>query len=229
MKLVALFRKEWRESLPFVLLAVVVLLGSGTLVLRAKTMRDGTDYFRLDADADVSAYRLIEQPMLTEIGAAVLLISVGLGLAVGVRQFWIPHFLKTWAFTLHRSTSRGGVLLAKFAVAVAALLGVAVVWTLLYAYARREGVFHLPPRARTLAEGWIYVLLGLLVYLGTALSGLTAARWYTTKIFGLAFAAGLLLWTLFQTSIAAALAVAAGGMALLLVQIYHTFLTRDFE
>ena len=229
MKLVALFRKEWRESLPFVLLAVVVLLGSGMLVLRGKTMRHGPDYFRLDSDGDVSASRLIEQPMLTEIGAAVLLISIGLGLAVGVRQFWMPHFLKTWAFTLHRSTSRGDALLAKFAVAVAALLGVAVVWTVLYAYAGREGLFPLPPRAATLAEGWIYVLLGLLVYLGTALSGLTAARWYTTKIFPLASAAGFLGWTLFQTSVAAALAVAAGGMAVLLVQIYHTFLTRDFE
>ena len=169
MRLVALFRKEWRESLPFVLLAVVVLLGLGALAFHGTMTHRRPTHFRLDEDG-MRAYPLIDRPMSTEVAVTVLVVSIGLGLAMGVRQFWVPHFLKTWAFTLHRSTSRGGALLAKFAAAVGALLAVAVVWTLLHAYARRTGLsHHLPPTARTLAEGWIYVLGGLLVYLGTAL------------------------------------------------------------
>ena len=67
-----------------------------------------------------------------------------------------------------------------------------------------------------------------MVYLGTALSALSAARWYTTRVFGLAFATLaafviLLPWHPGRVFVLAVLAI-----AILLVQTVAAFLSREF-
>ncbi|GAI48504.1 unnamed protein product, partial [marine sediment metagenome] len=71
-------------------------------------------------------------------------------------------------------------------------------WVALYWYANRPEVFPIPQTVRVFIEGWIFIMLGLVTYLGTALSSLSTAKWYTTKIFGLAFATVIIVTTLSQ-------------------------------
>jgi len=138
-------------------------------------------------------------------------------------------FTRTWSFLLHRSVTRLTILWAKLvATALAFVLSIGVVWTGLYWYACRPDLFPIPEPVQTLINGWIYIVMGLVVYLGTALSALSTARWYTSRIFGLAFATLVALvilnqWHPVRIGVTMALAV-----AILLTQIMAAFLSREF-
>jgi hypothetical protein len=155
--------------------------------------------------------------------------SIGLGLVLGVRQFWIPHFTRTWPFLLHRSVSRKTILAAKLiAASIAFVISLGTVWVALYWYANRPEVFPIPQTPRVFIEGWIFIMLGFVTYLGTALSSLIPAKWYTTKIFGLAFATVIIVTTLSQWTLVGIFTVIAVSVAILLSQIFDTFLRREF-
>ena len=232
MRFAALFGKEFRECLPWMLLAATALLAFGGFAVRTQATFNpswqwGPAYN--SPGAPVEPYRLIFYSPLAMLGPWLFFCSIGLGLILGVCQFWIPNFTRTWPFLLHRSVSRSTVLAAKLmAGSVALLLAIGGVWVGLYWYACRPEIYPVPQAARIFVHGWILVIMGLVTYLGTALSGLSEARWYTTKIFGIAFAVTIVGLTMEQWSLIWVLATIAFGAALLLSQLFDTFATREF-
>ena len=235
MRFLALLRKELRESLPWLLLAGLLLLAVGLLTLRAGAHFSEGLYWQyrqgVSPGDTVNASRLLRRPWLQLPAAWLAFIAPGLGLVLGVRHFWMPLFTRTWSFLLHRSVPRLTILWAKLAAAIIALLvSVGAVWTGLYWYACRPDLFPVPESSQMLLNGWIYILMGLVVYLGTALSALSTARWYTSRIFGLAFAAlaVFLILLQFQWRPAWIVTLTALTLVILLTQTMAAFLSREF-
>ncbi len=230
MRFSALLRKELRECLPWMLLAAIVFLALGGFFLRAEAYNGGyRHYSRLSPGTIVDHYQLTFYPTLNLTGPWFFCLSIGLGLVLGVRQFWIPHFTRTWPFLLHRSVSRKTILAAKLtAGTIAFVISLGTVWVALYWYANRPEVFPIPQTVRVFIEGWIFIMLGLVTYLGTALSSLSTANWYTTKIFGLAFATVIIVTTLSQWTLVGIFTVIAISVAILLSLIFDSFLRREF-
>ena len=235
MRFVALLRKELRESLPWLLLAGLLLLAVGLLALRGEALFPLARHWRyrqgMGPGETVNIYLILRHSRLTMPAVWLAFIAPSLGLVLGVRHFWMPLFTRTWSFLLHRSVPRLTVLWAKLAAAIVGfLISVGLVWTGLYWYACQPDFFPVPESPLMLLNGWIYIVMGLAVYLGTALSALSTARWYTTRIFGLAFAALVTLAALFQFQwhpawIAVLMALAIG---ILLAQTMAAFLSREF-
>lgn len=231
MRFSALLRKELRECLPWMLLAAIVFLAIGGFFLCVEPHNEEYNYRfpRMSPGTTVSHYDLTHYPILNVTGPWLFFSSIGLGLVLGVRQFWIPHFTRTWPFLLHRSVSRKTILATKLtAASIAFVISLGTVWVALYWYACRPEVFAIPQTFRVFIEGWIFIMLGLVAYLGTALSSLSTANWYTTKIFGLAFATVIIVTTLSQWTLVGIFTVIAISVAILLSQIFDTFLRREF-
>ena len=233
MRFAALFGKEFRECLPWMLLAAIVLLSFGgfTLRMQAHDINPIREWSRgySTPGTTVQASRLTFESPLAMVGPWLFGSAIGLGLILGVCQFWIPNFTRTWPFLLHRSVRRSVVLAAKLTAATVGLvLALGGIWVGLFWYACRPEVFGMPQPARIFIEGWIFIILGMIAYLGTAVSGLSEARWYTTKIFGIALAAIVIFVTAMQWSLAWALGIVAFSAALLLSQLFDTFATREF-
>ncbi len=233
MRFLALWRKELRESLPWMLLAGLLLLAVGVLVLRAKARFPVTTYWSyhegLEPGQTVNNHYFLYESNLALPALWLAFIAPGLGLVLGVQHFWVPLYARTWSFLLHRSVTRSTVFWAKLAAAVAAfVVSVGLVWSGLYWYACRPGLFVIPEPTRMLLAGWLHLVMGLLVYLGTALSALSMARWYTTRIFGLAFAvlAVFVIWMQWQPPWIAGLIALA--VVILLLQDLAEFRRREF-
>ena len=231
MRFSALLRKELRECLPWMLLAAIAFLAIGGFFLHVDAYDKSLywRYSRMSPGTIISHYSMTFYPIPNVTGPWLLLSSIVLGLALGVRHFWIPHFTRTWPFLLHRSVSRKTILAAKLtATSIAFVISIVPVWVGLYWYATRPEVFPIPQTPRVFIEGWILIMLGLVTYLGTTLSGLSTAKWYTTKIFGLAFATVIIFTTFSQWSLVWAFAVIAISVVILLSRIFDTFLRREF-
>jgi len=234
MKFMALVKKELRECLPWLILAAMILAFFGTIDLRSITRTEQNynyqhDYWRPDPGSTSISYMLARHPLIGDIGMVLFLTSIGLGLVLAGRQFGMPSLTRTWAFTIHRSVSRITILWAKLAAAVIAfVISLGIIWTLLYLYAQQPGVLPYPPKARILFEGWIFVIMGLLVYCGGALSGLSTGGWDITRIVGLAFAVVVMVLAMMQPRLLYCLVIIAAGMVILLCQIIHTFLNKEF-
>ena len=228
MRFLALLKKELREALPWIVLAGFILVFCGALYIGSNMHR--FQGFKISSPRSVRMDTFRQELTVRDIGILLLYTSCGLGLVLAVRQFLVPAFLKTWAFTIHRSTSRTAILLAKFTVAIMALiLSCGILWTLFYWYASKPGVFEVPLRQRIFGEGWILITLGLVIYFGTALSALSTARWFSTKMFGFAFAAvGTFLLLVMRARLALCLATIIVALVILVSQIIHTFLNREF-
>jgi len=230
MRFLTLMWKEFRESLPWLLAAIIVLLviGSFILIVEVRNQRPIWHYARIKPGETVDAYRLMHHTVLTSPAIWLFLVSIGLGLGLGVRQFWMAHFTKTWGFEIHRSVSRAAILSAKiFTTLVGFCISLGSVWTIFYLYSCRPGLFMIPPPFRIFIEGWILIALGFITYLGTALVGLSEVRWYTTKIFGLAFAI-IVFFTTFHWKLSSVFMALIIGTAILLSQIIYTFHNREF-
>ena len=235
MRFIALLKKEVREILQWLLLAFIAFAGIGTLMLRTMIRNPdfGGQYDRLiEPGKETPMYALVYyfniEP-LRFVGPLLFLVCISLGFVVAIRQFWGPGLLKTWAFTIHRSMSKATILAVKFSAAIIALVtSCGLVWTLFYWYASRPGVLPILIRSRIFIEGWIFVIFGLVAYFGAALSGLSTARWYTTKIFAIIFAMGILSMARKQTDLLSCFLVITIGIVILVSQIIHTFLNREF-
>ena len=233
MRFLALVRKEFREALPWLLLAGLLLLAVGALELRSEAeyaqARLSQPPRFSSGSAVIQEYELTRPHLLSGPATWLCLIAPGLGLALGIRHFWVPLYARTWSFLLHRSVHRRTILFAKCVAAVLAfVVSLGVVWTALYGYARRPEVFVVPTPARDLVTGWLYIALGLVVYFGTALSALTAARWYTTRIFGLLFAGLATLTIVSQWNLAWGVALLVLTLLILVSQTVAAFLDREF-
>jgi ABC-type transport system involved in multi-copper enzyme maturation permease subunit len=231
MRFSALVRKEFRESLPWLILAAVVFFGFGGFSLRTMAFQGSRSWYysRFSPGHIVEPYQFTHYSPLQLTGIWLFLTSIGLGLILGARQFWMPHFTGTWPFLLHRSVNRKTVLAAKLtATTIAFVISLGTLWLFFYWYANRLEPFILPQTARIFIEGLIFILLGFVVYLGTALSGLSTAKWYTTKIFGLALATIIIITTFSQWRLAWAFVIIVAGAFVLLSQIINLFLNREF-
>lgn len=231
MRFSALLGKELRECLPWLLLAAIVFIAVNIVLLRMETYYENNNYrySRFSPGTVISYYDLSYYPPINETGIWLFFLSIGLGLVLGVRQFWIPNFTRTWPFLLHRSVSRSTILAAKLtAASIAFIISIFSIWIGIYWYACRQGTFAIPQTSRTFIEGCIFIMLGVVTYLGTALSGMSTAKWYTTKIFGLAFATIVIILIFSQWRLTSAFAVITASTAILLVQIFAIFLKREF-
>jgi hypothetical protein len=230
MRFLALVRKELRECLPGMMLAAVSLLVLGGFALWVRVLPENAyRYPFFSPGSTVSPRQLTRHSVLGGAGLVLLMISIAFGLALAVRQFWMPFFTRTWPFLIHRSVQKSTILWAKFATGTAALLvSLGPVWLGLYLYAGRPEVLAVPPTLRVFWEGWFYIASGLIAYLGAVLVGLGTAKWYTTRIFGLAFATLIVITTLVQCRLSLAFASVAVGAVVLLSQIMDTFLNREF-
>ena len=233
MRFVALLRKELRESLPWLLLAGLLLLVVGLLTLRASAQFSEGLYWQyrqgIAPGETVNTWQLLRRPWLQLPAMWLAFIAPGLGLVLGVRHFWMPLFTRTWSFLLHRSVPRLTVLWAKLAATIVGfLISLGLVWTGLYWYACQPDLFPIPESRQMLLNGWLYIAMGLVVYLGTALSALSTARWYTTRLFGLAFATLAVFVILLQWHPAWIVALMALTGAILLSQTMAAFLSREF-
>jgi hypothetical protein len=231
MRFTVLVRKEFRESLPWLILAAIVFFAFGGFCLREKAYQvdRNWDYSNLSPGSMVEPYWLTRSSPLAATGTWLLLTSIGLGLTLGIRHFWMPYFTGTWPFLLHRSVDRKAILAAKLTVAaIAFVISLGTLWLCLCWYANRPELFTIPQTARVFIEGWILIALGLVAYLGTALSSLSTAKWYTTRVFGMAFATIIIIVTFSQWQLAWAFVIIAIGVFILLSQIIDLFLNREF-
>ncbi|MFC1677198.1 hypothetical protein ACFL3G_09070 [Planctomycetota bacterium] len=230
MKFPALLLKEFRECLPWLLLAGIIFLTIGGFALRAEVYSKPYHWNIADFSPGkvVNTWPLTQSSHLALTGIWLFFASIGLGLMLGIRQFWVANFTKTWGFLLHRSAGRGTILSSKLAAAlIGFLISLGVVWICLYKYACIPELVMMPPGLRVFIEGWIFISIGYVIYLGTALSGLSRAKWYTTKMFGLGYAI-LAVITAFQWSIVMAFVMIAIGVVILLTQIFSSFFNREF-
>jgi hypothetical protein len=229
MKFLALLKKELRECLPCLLLAFVVFTFFGVIILRVNIHYYGYGRWSEEPGRVISGRAFLQFNPLFGLAPWFLLFSAFLGLLLGAQQFWLPFFQKTWAFSLHRSVRRSTVLWSKLAAAVLIFsVGLGVSWTLMYSYATRPGVLPWPFILRDFAEGWIFILLGMVVYFGAALTGLSIARWYTTRIFGLAFAALIFFLPLYIETLTGGILIILLGLLILVAQTIDLFLNREF-
>ena len=230
MRFSTLLYKELRECLPWMLLAAIVFIVVTVVLFQTETYSENNSYryTRLSPGTALSRYMFTYYPAMNETGPWLFVLSVGLGFVLGVRQFWIPNFTRTWSFLIHRSVSRTTILAAKLAAAsIAFIIAIVPIWVGIYWYVTRPEVFTVPPTLRFFIEGWIFIILGFVTYLGTALSGLSTAKWYTTKIFGILFVVAIFI-TLSMWTLGGLLVALIVSAAILLLQIFQTFLRREF-
>jgi len=231
MRFSALLRKELRECLPWLLLAMIIFIAASSIILRVEILEEKIDsrMSRFSPGNVIGHHELTYSSRIPVIGLWLFLLSIGLGLVLGVRQFWLPNFTGTWPFLLHRSVNKETILAAKLIAAILTLvISLGLTWVAIYWYASRVEAFKVPLPFRVFFEGCIFIIMGFVIYLGTALSGLSRAKWYTTKIFGIAFVVTLLFVIFAQLTLAGAVLIITFSVVILLSQIIHTFLLREF-
>ncbi len=233
MRFLALLKKELRESLPWLLLAALIVLGVGLVRLRPRAPFSVADYWQytsgMTPGEPVNVHYLVGAAQLELPAVWLAFIAPALGLVLGVRHFWVPLFTRTWSFLLHRSAKRSTVLAAKLAAAAIALVvPLGLVWISLHRYACRPDVFPFPEPIKVFASGWLCIALGFVVYLGTALSALSTARWYTTRILGLAFATLAVFFIIAQWKLTWIITLTILAIAILLIQTVAAFEDREF-
>lgn len=130
-------------------------------------------------------------PFLSEMGyspddstyASLIWVAVPMALALGLKQTaWETHN-GTFLFLLHRPVPWRWVMATKVAVGIllyAAAMSVAV---LVYAlWAATPGTHASPFYWSMTISSWQGILTGVLVYLGSFISGLVPGRWYGSKL-----------------------------------------------
>jgi len=229
MKFAALIKKEFRESLPWVLLASFLYLMISVLLIKMVSTSGGPYYHRYTPGEEINQWSLIVRCPISPAAGWLTVLVLALGVIIGVRQFWIPTFSREWGFLLHRSVSRSSVLFAKLIVAAVSVFGCfGLVWTAVYLYSKSPGLFISPPGLRIYFEGLIWVALGYVVYLGTAVSGVSMAKYYTTKLFGLAFAFFVFFVIPNQSSVLSAFLIISIAVVIILLHLVHAFTIREF-
>jgi hypothetical protein len=219
MKFLALLKRQRGEILGTGVIPVVSILGLGYLLV-SEAIQHQYQY-REFYDASYSP--------LSVVGPLLIFAAILCGTLMGFLQFWMPGFRRTWHFILHRSVTKKEILLAMITAAVLTFVIFAGgSWTLLFLYASLPGIFVLPPAFQVYIEGWLFIALGVVFYFGVAISGISTARWYTTKLFPIAFAGVILIITFMGLEIIWAAIVVAAGVLILAIQASFVFLDGEF-
>ena len=230
MRFTALLKKELREALPWIALVLIAILLIGSLTIHNEQKHQWSQgAHNVKAGSSPNLRNLNMRQPLYEMGPLVITLSIALAVALGITQFLLPFFQRNWAYTIHRSVNRTTILLSKFtAAAIAMVLGIGVIWTLFYLYACQPGKFPFPPPKHVLTDGWLFILMAMVVYFATALTSVSTTKWYTTRVFPLVFTLFVYIIALSnQTPLSLAIIalIAAAGFC---VQIVHTFTNREF-
>jgi hypothetical protein len=158
-------------------------------------------------------------------------VSIGLAVALGLRQTAFESRGGTWLFLLHRPVSMPRLLAAKLVVGGGLYLICGLIAILSYAaWAAAPGNHASPFRWWMTADSWKALGLITIVYLAAFLSGIRPAHWFGTRLLPLAAGgvlAALLVFPMFWPllGIVAFLLVAACLIGL----IHFTARTRDFS
>jgi ABC-type transport system involved in multi-copper enzyme maturation permease subunit len=231
MKFIALLKNELRTIAPWMLLALAVMILLGALIIYVEYVnhRDHSGYWYNDPGKEVYFSALRHRSPVSALGPVLFFSSLGLGLVLGAVHFWMPFVTKTWSFTLHRSVTRLSIVSAKMtAAAVAFLISLALTWTAIFCYVHFYQMFSMPLSWSVYAEGWLFILYGMLVYLTTALAAISTARWYTTKVFALGFVFLVILAAFLSGKLLWAVLIIAVAAAIFKLQLVYGFLTREF-
>ena len=162
-------------------------------------------------------------------GLLLFVTAVGLGFALGVRQFWVAHFTGLWCFIRHRSTHRTTIFAAKICACLFWFIAaIGLVWSYLYWRASLPDYSFAPLPKRCFIQGWLVGATGLLAYLGTGLTGLSRTRWYTTKLMGLGFALWMFITLTEQWMLWWGFGTLAVATVVLLYLMLEVFLKREF-
>ncbi|HTU27257.1 MAG TPA: hypothetical protein VMF30_17750, partial [Pirellulales bacterium] len=110
-------------------------------------------------------------------------ISVGLAIAVGLRQSAWEAMRGTYLFLLHRPTSRNQIFLAKLLVGLALVQFTAALPIVGYAaWAALPATHASPFELSMMAPAWTGWLCLPVVYLGAFLTGVLPGRWLGTRL-----------------------------------------------
>jgi hypothetical protein len=219
--IMALARKELRELLPLIILA---LLAQIVIVTAAMDIPVG----------------LIEQQyqVIPFVGRDIIwytiVVAAVVAMGAALRQTMWESGQGTFQFLLHRPVSRQAIFCIKLAVGVAVTVLVLALPLLWYAlWAATPGTHASPFFWSMSAWAWQLCLGMPLLYLGAFLSGLRPARWYGSRFLPTAGAALMLFVTAglgvaFSWYALATMSSLAVGVALVLT-IIHVANARDFS
>lgn len=230
MRFLALLKKELREAVPWIILSVILLFVISWFIIRLIAVYHGRDYYSgmLPNGKVIDQYMIFRTDVIQGPAALMFFVSIGLGLVLGFRHFWMPGFTGTWQFLIHRSVTRSAIISAKLAAAAILMLCLTLAWLLLARITGMSERIIIPPESGIVGLGIFYAYLGFIVYMGTALCAITKARWYTTRMFGLFFVFIMFIAILPQTNFTQAFLISVVFFAVLIVQIYEIFLQREF-
>ena len=231
MKFIALVKNELRTAVPWILLAIAVMVLVGGFIIYDKYIWQQENFMRwhYGAGEQIDLGRLSCRSPMSGLGPWLFCSSIGLGLVLGTVHFLMPFVTKTWGFTLHRSASRLSIVSAKMLAATTAfVISLGLTWTFFFYFVHFNQMFPLPPTLAVYAEGWLFILYGMLVYLATGVAAISRARWYTTKIFSLGFVFLVILLAFLTGDLFWAILIIAIGAAIFKVQLVYDFLTREF-
>ena len=228
MRFLAIYKKEMREALPWILAAMAIF---GIFVICAYLSHNPWHFSNRwnNTDLNIKYYRFTKMSKVAGSDPMFFFAALGLGLALGVRQFWMPKFSRTWAFTLHRSISREKILFAKLATSLTTfVLGLGLPWTAYYLCMTRPGELLVPFSLHIFIQGWAFLLAGFLIYVGTAVSGLSTGKLFGTKMFYLLFAIIVTSFAFGPKSISGFVIVILAGLAILLPQLLNMIISREY-
>jgi len=230
MRFLALLKKELREAVPWIILSVILLFIISWFLIRMMAVYRGAEFYygMLPSGKVIEQYLIFRTDILQGPAVLMFFISIGLGLVLGFRHFWMPGFTGTWQFLIHRSVTRPAIISAKLAAAAILMFCLSLAWLLIAGIAGKSERTIIPPESGLVGLGIFYAYLGFIVYMGTALCAITKARWYTTRMFGLFFVFIMFMAILPQKSFANAFIITVVFFAVLIVQIYEIFLQREF-
>ena len=230
MRFLALLKKELREAVPWIILSLIILFVISWFIIRTMIIYRGQEYYvgMLSNGKIIDQHMIFRSDVLQEPAVLMFFVSIGLGLVLGFRHFWMPGFTGTWQFLIHRSVTRPAVISAKLTAAAILMLCLSIAWLLIAGFADRTERIIIPPESGIVGLGIFYAYLGFIVYMGTALCAITKARWYTTRMFGLFFVFIMFIAILSQTSFTQAFFISVAFFVVLIVQIYEIFLQREF-
>ena len=230
MRFLTLLKKELREAVPWIILSLIILFAISWFLIRIMAIYHGQEYYHgmLQSGKVIEQYMLFRPDIIQGPAVLMFFVSIGLGLVLGYRHFWMPGFTGTWQFLIHHSVTRSTIISAKLAAAAVLMFCLSLAWLLVAGITSTSEKVIIPPESGLVGLGIFYAYLGFIVYLGTALCAITKTRWYTTRMFGLFFVFVMYIAILPQKSFTYAFLITVVFVAVLIIQIYEIFLQKEF-
>ncbi len=230
MKYVALMKKEMRENMMWGIFAAVVFTLLATfimsLIFKTEQIFSSYNWNWKNESLNIVWWNMRFRNPFGAIGAWLFFISIGLGLILAVRQFWMPNFSRTQSFELHRPVNKGWILSAKLLSAMLIMaVSVGGVWCVFYQIGHR--VFPSILTKNVLVQGWMFIAFGYVIYLCLAVCGLDKSKWYATKMVPMLLAIFFLIMIFTQAQIYMVMTIIGCAIAVLLAQVASLFLSRD--